>query len=243
MNDNTGLIIGRVAVKEALNSGRKIALVYMLKGDSSQGLKNLSVLLAKKSIAVKYRDRVFLDKLCKGENHQGVVAEAAVKDYVEFSDLLNKVKDKEKALIVICAGLQDPRNLGAVIRTCDACGAEGIIIPKNRSVSLNFSVEKTSAGALEYVDVARVVNLNRCIEELKENGFWIYAADMDGQPFGSIDYAKKAILVIGAEGSGVPRLIKEKCDFTVSIQIRGHIDSLNASVAAGILMYAMTANN
>ncbi|MGP1544014.1 MAG: 23S rRNA (guanosine(2251)-2'-O)-methyltransferase RlmB [Candidatus Fimenecus sp.] len=243
MDNNAGLIIGRIAIKEAINSGRKIALVYMLKGDSSQGLKNLSVLLTKKSIPIKYRDRIFLDKLCKGENHQGVVAEADVKDYIEFSELLNKVKDKEKSLIVICAGLQDPRNLGAIIRTCDACGADGVIIPKNRSVSLNFSVEKTSAGALEYVDVARVVNLGRCIDEFKENGFWVYAADMDGQPFGSVDYAKKAVLVVGAEGNGVPRLIKEKCDFTVSISLRGHINSLNVSVAAGILMYAMTEDN
>lgn len=240
MNDGTGLIIGRIAIREAINSGRKIALVYMLKGDSSQGLKNLSVLLAKKSVPVKYRDKSFLDKLCKGENHQGIVAEAAVKDYVEFSDLLNKVKDRKRALIVICAGLQDPRNLGAVIRTCDACGADGIVIPKNRSVSLNFSVEKTSAGALEYVDIAREVNLVRCVDELKDNGFWVYAADMDGQPFDSMDYAEKAALVVGSEGSGIPRLIKEKCDFTVSIPLRGHIDSLNVSVAAGILMYAMT---
>ena len=237
------LIIGRNAVSEALKSGREVDTLFVAKGDRSGSIGMLMGLARDKGAVVKEVDRRKLDAMCGGANHQGVAARAAAHSYSSIDDILKKAEEKgEEAFVIICDEIEDPHNLGAIIRTADACGAHGVIIPKRRGVSLTYAVGKVSAGALEYVPVARVSNLPSAIDELKEKGFWVYAADMDGKPWNEQDYSGKVALVIGSEGKGISRLVKEKCDFTVSLPMRGKINSLNASVAAGILMYEVIRN-
>ena len=191
-----------------------------------------------RGIVVKETDRRKLDKLCGGENHQGVAAWAAVHEYASVEDILENAKSKgEQPFVIICDEIEDPHNLGAIIRTADACGAHGIIIPKRRGVALTYAVGKVSAGAVEYVPVARAANLPSVIDELKEKGFWIYGADMNGERWDRQDYSGSVALVVGSEGKGISRLVREKCDFIVLLPMKGKINSLNASVAAGILMY------
>ncbi len=242
-NEHQGLIIGRNAVAEALRSGRSIDSLMVAKGERGGSVGKIIVQCRDKGIVIKETDVRKLDKLCGGANHQGVAAWAAVHEYSSIEDILANAESKgEPPFVIICDEIEDPHNLGAIIRTADACGAHGIIIPKRRGVALTYAVGKVSAGAVEYVPVARVANLASTIEELKEKGFWVYGADMDGTRWDKQDYSGSVALVVGSEGRGISRLIKEKCDFIVSLPMKGKINSLNASVAAGILMYEIAKN-
>ncbi len=243
MQNEEGLIIGRNAVIEALKSGREIDTLLVSKGERSGSMGRIVGECRERGVTVKEVDSRKLDRLCGNANHQGVAAYAAVHEYSTVEDMLKKAEEKGEApFIIICDEIEDPHNLGAIIRTADACGAHGVIIPKRRGVSLTYAVGKVSAGAVEYVPVARVPNLPSAIDDLKKKGFWIYAADMGGKMWNEQDYSGPAALVVGSEGSGLSRLVKEKCDFTVSLPMKGKINSLNASVAAGILMYEIAKN-
>ncbi len=236
--ENDSLVIGRNAVCELLKSGREVENVLIAKGEREGSINRIIALCREKKIVIKNVDRRKLDALCQGENHQGVAANVPAHEYSSVEDILALAEERGEApFIIICDEIEDSHNLGAIIRTAEACGVHGIIIPKRRSVGLNFAVAKTSCGALEYMKVARVTNLASVIEDLKSKNIWIYAADMDGQRWDKTDFSGGAALVIGNEGSGVGRLIKEKCDVTVSLPMLGRVNSLNASVAAGIIMY------
>lgn len=237
-NEHEDLIIGRNAVSEAVRSGRTIDSLLVAKGERGGSIGAIISKCREKGIVIKEVDRRKLDSLCGGENHQGVAARASIHEYSSIDDILENARSKGEApFVIVCDEIEDPHNLGAIIRTADACGAHGVIIPKRRGVSLTYAVGKVSAGAIEYVPVARVSNLSAALDELKEKGFWIYAADMDGTRWDEQDYSGSVALVVGSEGRGVGRLVKEKCDFIVSLPMKGKINSLNASVAAGILMY------
>lgn len=236
--ENTQLIIGRNAVLEALRSERAIDTLLVAKGERNGSIGRIIADCRNRGAVIKEVDKRKLDFLCGGGNHQGVAAYAASHEYAELEDIFSLAKERdENPFIIICDELEDPHNLGAIIRTAECAGAHGIIIPKRRSVSLTWAVSKASAGALEYMPVARVTNLAAAIDELKERGVWIYSADMDGKPFFETDFSGALGLVIGSEGNGVGKLIREKSDFIVSLPMKGKINSLNASVAAGILMY------
>lgn len=235
--NQSDLIIGRNAVMEALDGGREIDSLFITKGERNG---SIGVILAKareKKIIIKEVDKKKLDFMCGRSNHQNVAAKCAVHEYSTVEDILNRAREKgEPPFIIICDELEDPHNLGAIIRTAEITGAHGVIIPKRRSVGLTFAVGKTSVGALEYMPVARVGNLATEIENLKKNGLWIYGADMQGDTWCETDFSGAVGLVIGSEGKGISRLVKEKCDVIVSLPMKGKINSLNASVAAGILM-------
>lgn len=238
IQNEEGLIIGRNAVAEALKSGREIDCLLVAKGERSGSIGKIIGQCRDRGVVVKEVDFRKLDSLCGGENHQGVAARAAVHEYSDIASILAAAEEKgEKPFVVICDSLEDPHNLGAIIRTADACGAHGIIIPKRHGVALTYAVGKVSAGAVEYVPVARVSNLAAAVDELKEKGLWVYGADMQGTDVGKTDFSGAVALVVGSEGKGISRLIKEKCDFLVSLPMKGKINSLNASVAAGILMF------
>lgn len=232
------LIAGRNAIAEALRAGRAIDSLYVQRGERSGALQALVKKAKEAGATIKAADPKKLDYLCGGANHQGVVAVAAVKEYATVEDLFRRAQEKdEPPFFVVCDELEDPHNLGAILRTAECAGAHGVIIPKRRSVGLTYAVGKASAGAVEYLPVARVGNLPSLLEELKARGLWIYAADMDGSPWCQTDFTGPTALVIGSEGRGVGRLVKEKADFVVSLPLKGNINSLNASVAAGILCY------
>ncbi len=238
---NTDLIIGRNAVSEALRSERAIDTLLVVKGERNGSVGRIIAECREKKIVIKEVDKKKLDFMCGQGNHQGVAAYAAAHEYAEVEDILALAKERgEDPFIIICDGIEDPHNLGAIIRTAETSGAHGIIIPKRRNASLTWAVGKASAGAVEYMPVARVGNLATLIDELKEKGVWVYSADMDGQNWCETDYSGGVALVVGSEGNGVSRLIKEKSDFVVSLPMRGKITSLNASVAAGILMYEVS---
>ncbi|MDE5861526.1 MAG: 23S rRNA (guanosine(2251)-2'-O)-methyltransferase RlmB, partial [Ruminococcus sp.] len=195
-------------------------------------------LAKEKGIVVKDAQEKKLTQLADGASHQGVVAVGACGEYVTVEEILDVSRKKgTKPFIIICDEIEDPHNLGAIIRTAETSGADGIIIPKRRSASLNATVAKTSAGAVSYVPVARVSNLSACIDTLKENGVWIYGTDASGSDYCKTDFTGSMALVIGSEGFGISRLIREKCDFMVKLPMYGKINSLNASVAGGIFMY------
>lgn len=232
------LIAGRNAIAEALRAGRAIDSLYVQRGERGGALQALVKKAKEAGATIKEADPKKLDYLCGGANHQGVVAVAAVKEYATVEDLFRRAQEKdEPPFFVVCDELEDPHNLGAILRTAECAGAHGVIIPKRRSVGLTYAVGKASAGAVEYLPVARVGNLPSLLEELKARGLWIYAADMDGAPWCQTDFTGPTALVIGSEGRGVGRLVKEKADFVVSLPLKGNINSLNASVAAGILCY------
>ena len=232
------LIAGRNAIAEALRAGRAIDSLYVQRGERGGALQALVKKAKEAGAAIKEADPKKLDYPCGGANHQGVVAVAAVKEYATVEDLFRRAQEKdEPPFFVVCDELEDPHNLGAILRTAECAGAHGVIIPKRRSVGLTYAVGKASAGAVEYLPVARVGNLPSLLEELKARGLWIYAADMDGSPWCQTDFTGPTALVIGSEGRGVGRLVKEKADFVVSLPLKGNINSLNASVAAGILCY------
>lgn len=239
--NNDNLIIGRNAVLELLKSDREIENVLIAKGEREGSINKIIALCKEKRIVIKNVDRKKLDFMAPGANHQGVAANVPAHEYSTVDEILEYAKSKgEQPFLIICDEIEDSHNLGAIIRTAEACGVHGIIIPKRRNVGLNFIVAKTSCGALEYMKVARVGNLANTIEDLKKKNIWVYAADMDGQRWDKTDFSGGVALVVGNEGTGVGRLIKEKCDVTVSLPMLGKVNSLNASVAAGILMYEVT---
>ena len=232
------LIVGRNAVKEALKAGRPADSLLVQRGERSGAVLPIIAECREKGVIVKEVDQKKLDFMCGHANHQGVILIAAAHEYATVDEILRRAEEKgEPPFLVICDSLEDPHNLGAIIRTAECCGAHGVIIPERRSVSLSGIVGKTSAGALEYVPVARVTNLNAAIKDLKAKNIWVIAADMDGTPYKQADLSGAVALVIGSEGNGVSRLVKENCDMTVSIPMKGRINSLNASVAAAVLMF------
>lgn len=244
MQDETqkqDLIVGRNAVGEAFRAGREIDTLYIMRGEKNPAITRLAGICRDKGGVVKETDRKKLDYLCGGANHQGVAAFVAAHTYASLEEILAYAHEKkEKPFVIVCDELEDPHNLGAILRTAEAAGAHGVIIPKRRSASLNYTVGKTSAGALEYIRVARVPNLPTALDTLKKNGCWIYGADMDGTDYKKTDFAGGVALVVGAEGKGIGQLVREKCDFIVSLPMKGQVNSLNASVAAGILMYEIS---
>ena len=237
--ENDGIIEGRNAVIEALRAGVAIDKIFIAKGEADSSLGHIASAAREKGIVVVDADRRKLDGMSRTHSHQGVIAQAAVRAYASVDDILSAARERgEEPLIVVCDELSDPHNLGAVIRTADAAGAHGVIIPKRRSAGLTAIVGKTSAGAVAHVPVARVPNLPALLKELKEEGVWIFGAAMDGStPLHQADLKGPAAIVIGSEGSGLGRLVEENCDFTVSIPMFGKINSLNASAAAAVLLY------
>ena len=230
------VVLGRNAVPELLKSGREVETVYIQKGEMKGSIPRIAAMARERGIPVKEVNGLKLDSLSGPNNHQGVAAITAAYTYSTVEDILARAGE-EAPFIIIADEIEDPHNLGAIMRTAEAAGAHGLIIPKRRGVGLTATVSKTSAGAMEHLPVARVSNLVSTIEELKKKGIWAYCADMDGQPWCSVDYAGGVALIIGSEGQGVSRLVKESCDFTVALPMRGEINSLNASVAAGIVIY------
>ncbi len=238
MNDSSAgdVICGRNPVIEALKSGAPIDTVYIDGNGGSLGL--IRRLAKEKGAVVKDAQDKKLTQLSGGASHQGVVAIGACGEYVSVEDILAVSQKKGTApFIIICDEIEDPHNLGAIIRTAETSGADGVIIPKRRSASLNATVFKTSAGAASYVPVARVSNLASCLDMLKKNGVWIYGTDASGSSIYDTDLTGAAAFVIGSEGFGISPLIQKKCDFMVKLPMFGRINSLNASVAAGIFMY------
>lgn len=235
---DTSYIEGRNEVIEAFRSGKTIDKVFILDGSHDGKLDTVRREAKKAGVRIDFVDRKRLDQMSVSGSHQGVIARAAAYRYAEVSDILDAAKTKEEEpFIFILDGIEDPHNLGAIIRTADLAGAHGVIIPKDRAVGLTATVAKASAGAINYVPVAKVTNLARTMEDLKAEGLWFTGADMDGEIMYESDLKGPMGLVIGAEGRGLSRLIKERCDRIVSIPTAGHIDSLNASVAAGILAF------
>lgn len=239
---HSDLITGRNEVTEALKSGRPIESLLVARSADSSGrtFGQIIALAREKNITVKEVSPAKLESMC-GSSHQGIAALTAVHEYAEIDDIFALAESRGEApFIILCDGIEDPHNLGAIIRTAEAAGAHGIIIPKRRAVGLTWAVGKSSAGALEYMPVARVANLAACIDDLKKRGLWIYCADMDGRPWCEGDLTGAIGLVIGGEDSGVSRLVREKCDGVLSLPMRGSINSLNASVACAIVIYEIT---
>ena len=231
-------IEGRNAVIAAFRSGKPIDKVFILDGCQDGPMVTIRREAKKKDVMIKYVTKERLDQMSETGKHQGVIAYAAAYEYAEVSDILEKAKEKgEDPFIFILDNIEDPHNLGAIIRTANLAGAHGVIIPKNRAVGLTATVAKASAGALNYTPVAKVTNLSQTIEELKKEGLWFVCADMDGEIMYRQNLTGPIGLVIGNEGEGVGRLVKSKCDLVARIPMQGDIDSLNASVAAGVLAY------
>lgn len=235
---NEFIIEGRNAVIEAFRAGRPIDRVYILDGCQDGPVMTIKREARKHDSMIKYVARERLDQLSETGHHQGVIAYAAAYEYAEVEDMLRLARQKgEDPFLVLLDNIEDPHNLGAIIRTANLAGAHGVIIPKNRAAGLTATVAKTSAGALNYTPVARVTNLARTIEELKSKGMWFVCADMGGTQMYELNLTGPIGLVIGSEGEGVGRLVRDKCDMVAAIPMRGEIDSLNASVAAGVLSY------
>ena len=231
-------IEGRNAVIEAFRAGKTIDRLYLLDGCKDGPIMTIKREAAKQDCIIRYVERERLDQMSETGKHQGVIACAAAYAYAQVEDILNRAKEKgEPPFIFLLDNIEDPHNLGAIIRTANLAGAHGVIIPKNRAVGLTAAAVRASAGAINYTPVAKVTNMVNAIEELKKEGLWFVCADMDGTCMYDLDLKGPIGLVIGSEGSGVGRLVKEKCDFTASIPMKGDIDSLNASVAAGVLAY------
>lgn len=233
------VLVGRNAVTEALKSGRGINKLWIASGDREGSVAEIAALAKERGIVVQYVERAKIEALAGGHRHQGVLAYVAPVPYAELEDILKAAEEKGEApFLVLLDELEDPHNLGALLRTADATGVHGILIPKRRSVSLNATVAKTSAGAVEYVPVARIGNIAQTLKKLKEKGFWVAGSDMDGEKaYYEVDLTGPLVLVVGSEGKGMSRLTKEACDFIVRMPMVGRINSLNASVAGSILMY------
>ncbi len=231
-------IEGRNAVIEAYRAGKPIDKIYILDGCQDGPMMTIKREAKKHGSLIKFVDKERLDQMSETKRHQGVIAYAAAYDYAQVEELLQVAREKgEPPFLFLLDNIEDPHNLGAIIRTANLAGAHGVIIPKNRAVGLTATVARTSAGALNYTKVAKVTNLGKTIEELKKEGMWFVCGDMDGTSMYDLDLKGSIGLVIGSEGTGVSRLVKEKCDFVASIPMKGDIDSLNASVAAGVLAY------
>lgn len=231
-------IEGRNAVLEAFRSGKPIDKLFVLDGCQDGPVRSIVREARKHDTIITFVPKSRLDQMSETGKHQGVIAYAAAYEYAQVEDILKLARDKgEPPFIIILDNIEDPHNLGAIIRTANLAGAHGVVIPKRRASGLTATVAKASAGAINYTPVAKVTNISAVIEELKERGLWFVCADMDGTVMYDMDLRGPIGLVIGNEGEGVSRLVKEKCDFTASIPMKGEIDSLNASVAAGVLAY------
>ena len=239
VEENEGQLEGRNALTEALRSGRTIDKVFIAAGDTDRALQHLAAQAKEAGAVVVPVDRRKLDAMSTTRAHQGVIALAAAREYCTIDDILQEAADRGEApLIIICDELSDPHNLGAILRSGECAGAHGVIIPKRRSVGLTATVAKSSAGAVEYMKVARVTNINSAISELKEKGVWIFGTAAEGSiPMYQADLTVPAAIVIGSEGEGMSRLVQKNCDVTVHIPMKGRITSLNASAAASILLY------
>ena len=232
------LLVGRNPIREALRAGRDIEKLLVARGELIGSAREIVAMAKDAKIIVQEVDRVRLDQMAP--NHQGLIAVASAYGYKTVEDMLALAKERgEDPLLVILDGVTDPHNLGAIIRSAECAGAHGVIIPERRAVGLTPSAVKASAGAVEYLPVAKEVNLTRTIERLKKEGVWIYGAAMNGEDYRKVNFSGPAAIVIGSEGEGMSRLVAESCDKIVSLPMKGHIDSLNASVAAGILLYAV----
>ena len=237
-NQRNDIIAGRNPVMEAIRSGRSIESILVAKGERSGSVVAIIAKAKQKNIPVKDVDSKKLDFLAKGVNHQGIVAQCAVKEYSALEDIFALAEERgESPFIIVLDKIEDPHNLGAIIRTAEWAGAHGVIIPERRSAGLSYTVEKTSAGALEYMPVVRVKNISAVLQKLKDKGIWVYGADMDGEHYKKVNFDGAVALVIGNEGKGISPLVAKDCDVIVSLPMKGKINSLNASVAAGILMY------
>lgn len=236
MNEN--IIEGRNAVLEALRSGKTVDRLYILDGCQEGPVRTIVREAKKRDTILKFVDKDRLNQISETGKHQGVIAFAAAYAYAEVSDMLQLAREREEApFLFVLDGIEDPHNLGAIIRTANLAGAHGVIIPKHRAVGLTATVAKASAGAIYYTPVAKVTNLKRTMEELKKEGMWFVCADMEGEIMYRLNLKGSIGLVIGNEGEGVSRLVKEACDFTAAIPMKGDLNSLNASVAAGVLAY------
>lgn len=235
---NDELLIGRNPIAEALASGRSVIKIMIAKGTTSGPAIEIAAKAKKAGVPVQEVERKKLDYMTSGAAHQGVAALCAVKDYSSVEDILALADERhEPPFIIILDEIEDPHNLGAIIRSAECAGAHGVIIKKRRAAGLTYTAYKAAAGALEYLPVARVTNIADTIDALKERSIWIYGADMNGEDYLQTDFSGGVALVIGNEGKGISRLVREKCDVIVSLPLKGRINSLNASVAAGILMY------
>lgn len=235
--ERSDIVIGRNPVRELLASERAIDKIFIQKGERTGSIIPLAAEAASRGIVTVEVEKQKLDAMCGGAAHQGIIALAAEKEYCEISDMIGLARERnEKPFIIVCDEINDPHNLGAIIRSADCLGAHGVIIPKRRAVGLSATVSKASAGALEGMLVAKATNLSAAIDELKEAGLWVYAADMDGKPYYEHRFDSPTAIVLGSEGNGVSRLVREKCDFIVSIPQYGKVNSLNVSNAAAIIM-------
>ena len=232
------IIVGRNPIREAVKNGRELERILVQRGELSGSAREIVAKARERHIVVQEVDKARLDAIYP--NHQGMIAYASAANYSTVDDMFADAEAKgEKPFLIVLDGITDPHNLGAIIRTAECVGAHGVIIQQRRSVGLTPAAVKAAAGAAEYMKVAKVVNITRTLAELKERGVWVIGADMDGQKLSETDLTGATALVIGAEGEGISRLVKDECDLTVALPMRGHIDSLNASVAAGVLMYAV----
>lgn len=237
-NANSQLIEGRNAVLEAFRSEKTIDKLFILNGCQDGPIKSILREARKKDTIISFVKKERLDQMSETGTHQGVIAFAAAYKYAQVEDMLKLAEEKgEPPFLILLDGIEDPHNLGAIIRTANQAGAHGVIIPKRRAVGLTATVARTSAGALNYTPVAKVTNLTNTIAELKEKGMWFVCADMNGEVMYNLDLKGSIGLVVGNEGEGVTRLVKQNCDFTAKIPMKGQIDSLNVSVAAGVLAY------
>lgn len=238
-NEREDLIIGRNAVREVIKSGRTIETIYIAKGSKEGSINEIIKLAKDNKLVIKEVDKKKLDSMSAGLVHQGVIALITPYKYCEIQDILNYAEERnEDPFIVILDELEDPHNLGSIVRTAELCGVHGVIIPKRRNVGITATVYKSSVGAIEHVKVAKVTNINNAIDELKKVGIWVYGADMHGDEYSyQVNYSGPCALVIGSEGKGISKLTLKKCDKLVKIPMVGKINSLNASVAGGILMY------
>ncbi|WP_349409108.1 23S rRNA (guanosine(2251)-2'-O)-methyltransferase RlmB [Pseudalkalibacillus sp. SCS-8] len=233
------IVVGRNPVLEAMRSGRDINKIMIAEGAQKGSIGQVISMAKKERIQIQYVPKKKIDALADGANHQGVVAHVAAYEYADIEDIFKLAADRnEEPFFLVLDEIEDPHNLGSILRTADATGAHGVIIPKRRAVGLTSAVAKSSTGAIEYIPVVRVTNLARTIEDLKGRGVWFVATDAKGdQDYTQAQYDMPIGLVIGSEGKGIGRLVKEKCDFLVSLPMKGKVTSLNASVAAGLLMY------
>ena len=236
--EDNGLVVGRNAVRELLKSERAVDKIYVKKGGSHEG--SITVLIAdavSKSIPIVEVEQQKLDSLAQGANHQGIVAQAAMKEYSSIDDMLELARERgEKPLIVIADSIEDPHNLGALIRCAECAGAHGIVIPKRRAVGITPTVYKSSAGAIEHMLIAKVSNIATTIESLKKKGVWIFTSEADGTPYYETDFNCACAIVLGSEGNGVSRIVKENSDYIVSIPMYGKVNSLNVSTAASVIL-------
>lgn len=242
--DNEDIIYGRNTVREAVKSGRSIDKIVIAEGTTDGSIKEIEKLARERKMVVIKKDKRYLDEICMPfgrnnvtANHQGIAALVSAFEYVEVEDIISAASDKASSLVVLLDGITDVNNLGAIIRSAECFGADGIILTKRRSAPLNSAANKASCGALEYVPVARTANISQALDKLKEAGYWSAAAVMDGEDVNKTDISGKIALVIGDEGEGIGQLVTKNCDYKIRIKLNGKIDSLNASAAAAVLMF------